>query len=127
MVISTGDIVSASGAFIDSDKVEGTAVYDANKTKIGTIDRLVIEKVSGKVAYAVMTFGGFLGLGTDDYTIPWGKLNYDKSVGGYRADVSEQQVKGSPSFYRETGYTWGADRAGEKQLHDYWGVPWDDS
>ena len=67
---------------IESDRVEGTYVYDPNGSHIGTIKRLMIEKISGKVAYAVMSFGGFLGMGADEHTIPWNKLNYDTSLGG---------------------------------------------
>jgi len=48
---------------IESDRVEGTTVYDPKGTDIGSIKRLMIEKISGRVAYAVMSFGGFLGMG----------------------------------------------------------------
>jgi hypothetical protein len=57
------DDVSSGPAhpLIESDHIEGTAVYDANGQRIGTIKRLVIEKVSGHVAYAITSFGGFPG------------------------------------------------------------------
>ena len=51
-------------SLIGSDKVEGTAVYGGDRTKIGTVQRVMIDKLSGKVAYAVISFGGFLGLGS---------------------------------------------------------------
>ncbi|MBV9977604.1 MAG: PRC-barrel domain-containing protein, partial [Hyphomicrobiales bacterium] len=102
---------------IESDRVEGTNVYSPDGTNIGSIKRLMIEKMSGKVAYAVMSFGGFLGMGTDEFTIPWSKLNYDTNLGGYRTDITEQQVKGSPTFYRDQAYDWG-DRNRERELHD---------
>jgi hypothetical protein len=54
-----------TGSLIGSDKVEGTAVYGANDTKIGSIERVMIDKMSGKVSYAVLSFGGFLGIGDD--------------------------------------------------------------
>jgi hypothetical protein len=57
-----------TGSLIGSDKVEGTAVYGANDTKIGSIERVMIDKMSGKVSYAVLSFGGFLGVG--DAIIP---------------------------------------------------------
>lgn len=104
---------------IESDRVEGTSVYDPNGSSIGSIKRLMIEKLSGKVAYAVMSFGGFLGMGTEEHTIPWSKLTYDTSLGGYRTDVTEQQLKGAPSFYRDANYDWG-DRSREQELHSYW-------
>ena len=59
-----------TASLIASDKVEGTAVYDADGKRIGKIERLMIDKVTGKVAYAVMSFGGILGIGADHYPIP---------------------------------------------------------
>ena len=111
---------------ISSDKVEGTSVYDPQGSKIGSINRLMIEKISGKVAYAVMSFGGFLGLGTDEHTIPWDKLSYDTTVGGYRTDITKEQLEGAPTFYRDSDYNW-SDKERERGLFDYWRVPpyWD--
>jgi hypothetical protein len=107
---------------IESNRVEGTAVYDPQGNKIGSINRLMIEKTSSKVVYAVMSFGGFLGLGTEEHTIPWNKLNYDTSLGGYRTDITKEQLEGAPTFYREGDYNW-SDRERERGLYDYWGVP----
>src|SRR5712671_6104899 len=63
-----------TGSLIGSDKVEGTAVYGANDTKIGSIERVMIDKMSGRVSYAVLSFGGFLGIGDDHYPLPWQSL-----------------------------------------------------
>ena len=82
----------------------------------------MLERTSGKVAYAVMSFGGFLGMGTEEYTIPWNKLNYDTSLAGYRTDITKEQVEGAPTFYRDSDYDW-SDRERERSLYDYWGVP----
>ncbi len=54
---------------IESDRVEGTTVYDPSGNNIGSIKRLMIEKISGRVAYAVMSFGGFLGMGTEEHAV----------------------------------------------------------
>src|SRR5438105_15394543 len=62
---------------IGSDKVEGTAVYGADNQRIGSIERVMIDKISGKTAYAVLGFGGFLGIGDDHYPLPWQSLKYD--------------------------------------------------
>ena len=105
---------------IDSDRVEGTEVYDPAGKHIGTIKRLVIEKVSGRVVYAVMSFGGFLGIGEHTHTIPWEKLTYDTLLGGYRTDISEQELRGAP--VHEEAERW-RDREREQELHDYWRVP----
>ena len=72
---------------IESDRVEGTTVYDPQGNNIGSIKRLMIEKLSGRVAYAIMSFGGFLGMGSEEHSIPWSKLTYDTSLGGYRTDI----------------------------------------
>jgi len=81
----------------------------------------MIDKKSGSVAYAVLSFGGFLGIGEDTYTIPWGKLTYDTELGGYRTDITSDQVKGAPAFSRDDSYAW-SDRDRERELHDYYGV-----
>jgi PRC-barrel domain len=64
------------GSLIGSDKVEGTAVYGADRQKIGSIERVMIDKVSGHVSYAVLGFGGFLGIGDDHYPMPGRSLKY---------------------------------------------------
>ena len=83
---------------IASDKVEGTEVYRSTGDHIGEIERVMIEKRSGKVAYAVMSFGGFLGMGEDFYPLPWSLLTYNERLGGYEVNISEEQLKGAPKF-----------------------------
>ena len=81
---------------ISSEDIHGTTVYGAEGRNIGEIDHLIIDKLSGRVAYAVMSFGGFMGLGHSHYPIPWGALTYDKSLGGFRTTITEQQLKDAP-------------------------------
>jgi len=108
---------------IESDRVEGTSVYDPRGNDIGSIKRLMIDKLSGRVAYAVLSFGGFLGIGEDEYAIPWSKLIYDTSLGGYRTDITEDQLKGAPAFSRDRQYDW-SDRKREQELHDFYRTPY---
>jgi len=68
---------------ISSDKVEGTSVYDRNGNNLGTISNLMLDKRSGQVAYAVLSFGGFLGMGSSYHPLPWDQLHYDSNQGGY--------------------------------------------
>jgi hypothetical protein len=110
------------GNLIGSDKVEGTAVYGADENKIGSIERVMIDKVSGKVSYAVLGFGGVLGLGNDHYPIPWQSLKYDKRLGGYVTGVTENQLRGAPKFGGDRDWDW-ADAAGNRALDGYYGVP----
>jgi len=83
---------------ISSDRVEGTTVYNAAGDKLGTIDDLMIDKVSGQVRYAVLEFGGFLGMGKDRYPIPWNMLKYDTSQDGYVAPLDKAQIEGAPRY-----------------------------
>ena len=109
---------------IGSDKVEGTPVYDANGERMGSIERVMLEKRSGHVAYAVINFGGFLGIGSDYYPIPWASLNYDTSLGGYRTNITEQQLQGAPKY---SGDSWDwEDRTRGRKVYDYYGASWRD-
>ncbi|HMO29424.1 PRC-barrel domain-containing protein [Enterovirga sp.] len=112
---------SPTHPLIESDRVEGTEVYGVDDQHIGWIKRLMIDKKSGQVAYAVMGFGGFLGLGEEDYTVPWSKLDYNTSLGGYKTDLTADQLKGAPDFYKNDDYKW-QDRDKERELHSYYGV-----
>ena len=93
-------------SLIASDKVEGTAVYGADRKKIGSVRNVMIDKLSGQVAYAVLTFGGFLGMGTDDYPMPWSMLTYDQALGGYRVNITEEQLKRAPKYSNSDSYNW---------------------
>ena len=111
-----------TGNLIGSDKVEGTAVYGADNQKIGNIERVMIDKVSGRVSYAVLGFGGFLGIGNDHYPLPWQSLKYDTRLGGYVTGVTESQLRGAPRYGNDNDWNWG-DSAGNRAVNDYYGVP----
>ncbi|MBP0493828.1 PRC-barrel domain-containing protein [Pararoseomonas indoligenes] len=83
---------------ISADKVEGTAVYDRAGERLGTVEDLMIDKVSGRVAFAVMSFGGFLGLGENHHPLPWSVLTYDTTKGGYVVDLTREQLEGAPAY-----------------------------
>lgn len=105
---------------IASDKVVGTDVYGAGDEHVGTIERLILEKRGGRVAYAVMSFGGFLGIGHDHYPLPWRKLTYDERLGGYRTDVTKEQVEGAPRYRTDDEFDWSAENG--RRVHDYYGI-----
>jgi hypothetical protein len=107
---------------IASDRVEGTKVYDPSGEHIGSIERILVEKRSGKVSYAVLSFGGFLGMGHDHYPLPWSKLNYDEDLGGYRVDVTKQQLEGAPKYDREDDDYWTAENG--RRVYDYGVAPY---
>ena len=109
-------------SLIGSDKVEGTAVYGANDERIGSVQRVMIDKISGKVAYAVVSFGGFLGIGEDYYPMPWSRLKYDTSLGGYKVGVTGDQLKGAPKFGQYETWDW-SNRTNDERVYGYYNTP----
>lgn len=107
---------------ISSDRVEGTAVYNASGEKLGTIDTLMIDKESGYVRYAVMEFGGFLGIGTDRYPLPWGVLKYDTDKEGYVVPVDRSMLENGPRHPAQEWPEYTEDYG--RKIYDYYGVAW---
>ena len=109
-------------SLIGSDKVERTSVYGKDDRKIGTVQRVMIDKISGKIAYAVVSFGGFLGMGEEYFPMPWATLKYDTGLEGYSVNMTEDQLKGAPRFNRNTDWDW-SDRSRDRTINDYYGTP----
>ena len=109
-------------SLISSDKVEGTSVYNRQGDKLGSIKTVMIDKVSGKVAYAVMSFGGFLGIGDRYHPLPWSVLTYDTNQDGYVVDIDKRRLEGAPSYGASETPNW-SDRQWGRQITDYYGVP----
>jgi hypothetical protein len=110
-----------TGNLIGSDKVEGTTVYGADGNKIGSIERVMIGKMDGKVSYAVLSFGGFLGIGDDHYPLPWQSLKYNTELGGYQTSLTEDKLKGGPKYANENDWTWADDKR-NRSINEYYGV-----
>ena len=108
----------SSKPYIESDRVEGTAVYGADRNQLGTIKRLIIEKVSGRVVYVVISSG----VDQAGHTISWGKLQYEPDLGGYRTDISENELRSAPAFAKQEDHDW-SDREREEELHDFYRIP----
>jgi len=83
---------------ISSSKVEGTPVVDRDGAKIGTITNFMVDKYTGRVAYAVMSFGGTMGFGASLFPLPWPILDYDESAGGYMLDIAKEEMMSAPRF-----------------------------
>jgi PRC-barrel domain len=107
---------------IASDRVEGTAVRRPKGDKIGSIERLMIDKVSGKVAYAVLSFGGFLGIGHKHLPIPWSLLKYHTELDAYELDIADEVLRKAPSSDQSSEFDFG-DRLDEAKLYSYYNVP----
>jgi len=106
---------------IESDRVEGTAVYDRTGNRIGTVKRVMLDKMTGRAAYAVLSFGGFFGIGADEFAVPWSLLDYDTGLEGYRTGLTADQLRNSPRFSTDRNHDW-SNRESEQQLHDYYQV-----
>jgi hypothetical protein len=90
--------VHETGQLIAAEKVRGTTVYNSAGDNLGSIHDLMIDKRAGRVAYAVMSFGGFLGIGEKFHPLPWNALTYDESKGGYNIDLTSDQLRQAPSY-----------------------------
>jgi PRC-barrel domain protein len=107
---------------ISSEKVEGTAVYDRQGERLGTVHHLMIDKYTGQVAYSVMSFGGFLGIGESYHPLPWKMLTYDIRLGGYLVDLDRRRLEGAPSYTSRQIPNW-SDRSYTERIDRYWMPP----
>jgi hypothetical protein len=117
----TTEVMVKSHPLIASDRIEGTAVRRPNGDRIGHIERLMIDKVSGKVSYAILSFGGFLGVGSNLLPLPWERLTFNSKLDAYQLDIDDNELRRAPSFSAEKDFDWG-DRTQEEALHRYYGV-----
>lgn len=109
------------GGVIAASKVKGTDVYNTSGDHLGSISDIVIEKVSGDAKYAVMSFGGFLGIGEDEHPIPWDKLTYNVEKDGYVVDIPKETLESAPRYERgrhDRLY----DRAFEERIYTHYGM-----
>jgi PRC-barrel domain len=114
--------IDETARLIASDKVDGTAVYDRAANRLGSVENAMIDKYSGQVAYVVISFGGFLGIGAQYHPLPWKKLTYDNSVGGYVVDVTREQLERAP-HYAADEQPWSNPAYG-RSVYDYYEVPY---
>lgn len=105
---------------IASDKVEGTAVYSTNGDHIGSVHNFMVDKVEGKVSYAVMSFGGFLGIGERYQPLPWEALTYRPDVGGYVVSIDPAQLENAPHHGRDED-PWADPKYGSR-IYDHYGM-----
>jgi len=107
---------------ISSEKVDGTAVYNGEGQHLGAVHHLMIDKFSGHVEYAVMSFGGFLGIGESYHPLPWRALTYSPNWGGYCVDLNRARLEQSPHYTTSTQPDW-SDRAYRNRIDEYWTPP----
>ncbi len=107
---------------IAAGKVRGTSVYNAAGDNLGTIDDLMIGKRDGRVAYAVLSFGGFLGIGEKYTPLPWHVLTYDADKGGYNIGLTEDQLRNAPAYSRDELSAFGSEAEDERVTRYYGGI-----
>jgi len=107
---------------IASDKVEGTAVYNRHGERLGSIANFMVDKRSGKAEYAVLSFEGFLGMGSDYFPLLWEILEYDTRQGGYVVDMDKEVLEKAPRYSREREPAF--DRAYGEQVYGYYNIPY---
>ena len=105
---------------ISSDKVQGTAVYDRDGERLGTVDCFMVGKQDGRVRYAVLSFGGLFGMGENFHPLPWEVLTYDVGQGGYVVSLSKEELEKSPSY--KAGSEPRFDREYGKGVYGYYGL-----
>jgi sporulation protein YlmC with PRC-barrel domain len=117
---STGTSTGTSTDKISSDRVEGTNVYNQAGDKLGSVDDLIIDKQSGQVRYAVLEFGGFLGMGTDRYPLPWDMLKYDTDMDGYVVPLDKAKLNDAPHYAQDDVPSYTSDYG--RRVNGYYGI-----
>jgi hypothetical protein len=109
----------AENRLIAASKVDGTNVFNTHGEKLGALEDVMIDKPSGRIAYAVLSFGGFLGIGGHHHPLPWSTLRYDTGLGGYVVDLDPRVLEGAPAYAAEDEVAW-EDEAWGRKIHDYY-------
>lgn len=117
----TDAIIDPAHELVSSARVEGTPVYSRSGEKLGTIHSVMIHKRTGQVAYAVMSFGGFLSAGERVHPIPWEMLTYDQDRHGYVVDLTREIIQQAPSLSLDLADR-PTDRAREQEFYHYYGM-----
>jgi sporulation protein YlmC with PRC-barrel domain len=82
---------------IRASTVTGTDVHDSSGRKIGEIEDIMLDKLSNNIMFAVVSFGGFLGMAEKYHPLPWSSLKFDKSKDGYVVEVTKEQLEAAPA------------------------------
>lgn len=117
-------MTTASGhtSAIRAKKVIGTSVKDPSGQKIGEVEDIVLDKQSNNIMYAVVGFGGFLGMGEKYHPMPWASLDYDEGSDGYVVNLTKEQLKAAPADSIEA-LTRGDGMAYRDRAYDYYKAP----
>ena len=122
------DPTPADHRLLLASRVEHAPVFDQSGKAIGHIQDLSIDRQDGRVAYAIMSFGGFLGIGRKFHPLPWAMLRYDAQQGGYVVNLDREALANAPHYepgeLREFGGpSRDADRAFVLEYYGRYGPP----
>lgn len=81
-----------------ASRVKGTPVYNGTGDQIGHVEDIVLDKLSNEILFAVMAFGGFLGIGEKYHPVPWSQLDYQEEMDGYVVPLTRDQLQNAPSY-----------------------------
>ena len=98
-----------TGPLIAAQKVKGTTVFNVAGEKLGTVDDVILDKISGRAIYAVMSFGGFLGMGEKCHPLPWATLKYDDQKAGYVVNLDKKRLQDAPTYDGGAEFCWTSD------------------
>jgi sporulation protein YlmC with PRC-barrel domain len=90
--------VTGHTSAIRAKKVIGTSVKDPSGTSIGKVEDIVLDKLSNNIMFAIVGFGGFLGVGEKFHPLPWSVLDYDETEGGYVVNLTKEQLQSAPAY-----------------------------
>jgi hypothetical protein len=102
-------------------RLNGTTVYNTAGEKLGSVYDVMLDKISGRAEYAIMSFGGFLGIGDSYHPLPWSELTYDEDQGGYVVNIDRARLEGAPSY--SDASIWDDPGFG-RRVSDYYGTPY---
>ena len=111
--------INAPGALVAAASIRGTAVYNTEGEALGSIDDLMLDAQTGRIAYALMSFGGFLGIGERYHPLPWAMLRYDRDKRRFVVPLSKATLLEAPNYGPGEKPQWG-ERAYEEAIHDYY-------
>jgi sporulation protein YlmC with PRC-barrel domain len=110
---SIDDPRDTGGQLIAASKVNGTAVYNGDGEHLGSVYDILLDKRSGHADYAILSFGGFLGIGDRYHPLPWSQLRYDTQLGGYVVGLDRGQLEAAPTYDEADLGVWGGSHAGD--------------
>ena len=116
------DPAAFSGLAIKTSNIIGTNVVSPKNEDLGKVEEVVIDVFNGRIAYLILSFGGFLGMGGKLYAVPWKALHYDNELGVYVLNLAKEQIERAPGFEKETWPEF-TDERWNRNVHSYYELP----